>query len=143
MRALVGFLMLVATVASAEERMPSVTLPPALDRVLRDYETAWQARDAEKLASLFAEDGFVLASRRPPARGRAAIREVYTNKGGPLALRALDYAMSGNTGWIIGAYGQDASKDGGKFVLALKKVKGRWMIAADIDSGNSPPPPAP
>lgn len=126
----------------AQERMPSVALPPALDRVLRDYETAWRAHDAAQLAALFAEDGFVLRGRHLPVRGRSAIQTAYEKSGGPLALRALDYSTSGSTGWIIGAYGQDASTDAGKFVLALKRVKGRWYIAADIDNGNSPPPPA-
>jgi len=138
MKMLIGILILFATAAAAQQ--PSVTLPPALDRVLRDYETAWRAHDADKLASLFAEDGYVLASRKPPVRGRAAIREAYAKSGGPLDLRAIHYETSGDIGYIIGEYGYDDKKDVGKFVLALKKVKGRWMIEADIDNGNIPPP---
>jgi len=138
MKMLIGILLLFATAAAAQQ--PSVTLPPALDRVLRDYETAWRAHDADKLASLFAEDGYVLASRKPPVRGRAAIREAYAKSGGPLDLRAIHYETSGDIGYIIGEYGYDDKKDVGKFVLALKKVKGRWMIEADIDNGNIPPP---
>jgi len=132
--------LLIVAVASAQERLPSAHLPPQLDRVLRDYETAWRAHDPAALASLFAEDGFVLRGQHVPVRGRSAIQSAYEKAGGPLALRALDYSTSGSTGWIIGAYGQDASADAGKFVLALKKVHGRWYIAADIDNGNSPPP---
>jgi hypothetical protein len=49
--------------------LPSVTLPPELDRVLRDYEKAWQARDAAGLAALFAEDN---SNRRPSAQPTAA-----------------------------------------------------------------------
>ena len=138
MKMLIGILLLFATAAAAQQ--PSVTLPPALDRVLRDYETAWRAHDADKLASLFAEDGYVLASRKPPVRGRVAIREAYAKSGGPLDLRAIHYETSGDIGYIIGEYGYDDKKDVGKFVLALKKVKGRWMIEADIDNGNIPPP---
>jgi hypothetical protein len=33
--------------------LPSVALPPGLDHVLRDYERAWRARDADALAGLF------------------------------------------------------------------------------------------
>src|SRR5712692_196215 len=77
--------------AAAVTSLPSVTLPPELDRVLRDYERAWQAHDPAALAELFDEDGFVLASTRPPVRGRAAIREAYAKAGGPLALRALAF----------------------------------------------------
>ena len=142
-RIIVASLILIATAAVAQEPLPSVTLPPALDRVLRDYESAWQAKDAAKLASLFTEDGFVLTPRKPPVRGRSAIREVYAKSGGPLSLRALHYETSGDIGYIIGGYGHDASGDSGKFVLALKRVDGRWLIEADIDNGNTPPKPPP
>lgn len=122
--------------------LPSITLPPALDRVLRDYERAWRAKDPKALAELFAEDGFVLASGRPPVRGRDAIRAAYANAGGALALRALAYSTEGSVGYVIGAFGRAASgEDSGKFVLALKKVGERWMIAADIDNSSRPPRP--
>jgi ketosteroid isomerase-like protein len=126
--------------------LPSVTLPPELDRVLRDYEQAWQARDPAGLAALFAEDGFVLASSRPPVRGREAIRAAYAAAGGPLALRALAYATEGKLGYIIGAFGREkGGEDSGKFVLALRRGDdGRWLIAADMDNSSrrpSPPPP--
>lgn len=121
-------------------RLPSVDLPPELDRVLRDYERAWQAKDEDALAALFAEDGFVMSNTRPPVRGREAIRNEYRDAGGALALRALAYGTEGSIGWIIGAFGRDASADSGKFILALRRAgDGRWLIAADIDNSNRPP----
>jgi ketosteroid isomerase-like protein len=118
--------------------LPSVDLPPELERVLRDYERAWEARDAAGLAALFAEDGLVLASSRPPVRGREAIREAYAGAGGPLALRALAWATEGPVGYIIGAFGRvKGGEDTGKFVLALRRGSdGRWLIAADMDNSN-------
>ena len=117
--------------------LPSIALPPALDRVLRDYERGWQARDAAALAGLFAEDGFVLSNGRPPVRGRAAIRAAYADSGGPLALRAFAYSTDGSVGYIVGGFARAAGEpDMGKFVLALRKVAGRWQIAADMDNGN-------
>jgi ketosteroid isomerase-like protein len=123
--------------------LPSVELPPALDRVLRDYERAWQARDPAALAALFAEDGFVLANGRAPVRGRTAIRDAYKDGGGPLSLRALAFATEGPVGYIIGAYGpRPGEKDSGKFVLTLRRsAEGRWLIAADMDNGSQPRPP--
>jgi ketosteroid isomerase-like protein len=118
--------------------LPSVTLPPELDRVLRDYERAWRAKDAAALAALFAEDGFVMSDGAPPVRGRAAIRAKYANSGGPLALRALAWATEGKVGYIIGGFGGEAgAPDSGKFILALKRGDdGRWLIAADMDNSN-------
>ena len=119
----------VTSAQSPHEALPSVDLPAALERVLRDYEVAWQNQDAAELAALFAEDGFVLSGSRPPVRGRDAIREHYTGKGGPLSLRALAYATEGSVGYIIGAYTHRAGEpDIGKFTLTLKKdADGRWL----------------
>jgi ketosteroid isomerase-like protein len=127
-----------AQAQDAPPPLPSVKLPAALDRVLRDYERAWQAHDAAALAALFAEDGFVLANGEPPVRGRAAIRGAYQHSGGPLALRALAFATEGAVGYIVGAYGPGAGQeDTGKFVLALRREKdGRWSITADMDNAS-------
>ena len=127
--------------------MPSVTLPPELDRVLRDYEKQWQARSATGLAELFVEDGFVLQGGKLPVRGRAAIEQAYRSGGGPLSLRAFAYATADTLGYIIGGYaGQAGARDSGKFILLLRRDKaGSWRIVADMDNGNSsrggPPPP--
>ena len=125
--------------------LPSVTLPPELDRVLRDYERGWEARDAAALARLFAEDGFVLRMGHPPVRGRAAIEEAYRGSGGPLHLRALAFAHEGGTGYIIGAFASAAGEpDMGKFVLTLQRgADGRWLISSDIDNPSSRPRMAP
>ncbi|MGH7537796.1 MAG: YybH family protein [Gemmatimonadales bacterium] len=120
--------------------LPSITPPPELDRVLRDYERAWKAGDAATLAMLFTEDGFVLSNGKAAARGRDAIRQAYQGAGGDLRLRALAYATQDSVGYIIGAYryggGPDAP-DTGKFILALRRSSGGpWLIGADIDNTN-------
>jgi ketosteroid isomerase-like protein len=122
--------------AGAEE--PSVKLPPALARVLTDYETAWRSSDAVALARLFDEDGFVLPNGRPPVRSRAAIQQYYTGKGGPLALRAIAFAADGAVGYIIGGFARkEGEPDIGKFTLTLRKGDGgRWLIVSDMDSSN-------
>lgn len=122
--------------------LPDVALPPELDRVLRDYERAWHAGDAAALASLFAEDGFVLQSNRPPVRGRQAIRAAYERQGGsPLRLRALAFGNGETAGYIIGAYGYgDAPGDTGKFTLTLRRAPGEpWLIFSDMDNPNTAP----
>lgn len=117
--------------------LPSIALPPALDRVLRDYERAWRAKDAAALADLFTEDGFVLSNGSPPVRGHAAIRARYAASGGPLALRALAYSTDGRVGYIVGGFASTPGEpDTGKFVLALRSEGGRWQIAADMDNSN-------
>lgn len=119
--------------------LPSVTLPPELDRVLRDYERGWRSGDAAALAALFSEDGFVLQGGRPPVRGRAGIQSAYSGTaGGALRLRALAYATADTLGFIIGAYGYgDEPGDMGKFTLTLRRAPGgRWLIFSDMDNSS-------
>lgn len=124
--------------AAATASLPSVTLPPELDRVLRDYERAWRARDAAALVALFTEDGFVLQPGRPPVRGRSALLTAYQGQGGELDLRALAYAAGDSVGYIIGAFGYgNRPGDVGKFTLTLRRsAGGKWLIASDMDSPN-------
>lgn len=122
--------------------LSSVALPPELDRVLRDYERAWRAGDAVALASLFAEDGFVLQSNRPAIRGRPAIQAAYEGQaGGSLRLRSLGFSAGDTIGYIIGAYGYgDAPGDTGKFTLTLHRAPGEpWLIFSDMDNLNTSP----
>lgn len=118
--------------------LPSVTLPPDLERVLRDYERAWRAHDAAALAALFAADGFVLRSGHPPVHGREAIEEAYRDSGGRLHLRALAFERADSIAYIIGGYTSTPQwPDAGSFVLTLRRASGgRWLITADMDNRN-------
>ena len=126
--------------------LPDAALPPDLDRVLRDYERAWRAGDAKGIASLFTEDGVLLQNYRPPIRGRTAIQAVYEGeRGSPLRLRALAYAVGDTVGYIVGGYRYgDAAHDIGKFTITLQRSRGEpWLISSDMDSNNTPPKPRP
>lgn len=132
----------VARAQDAPPPLPSVALPPEMDRVLRDYERLWAAGDAAGLAGIFTEDGFVLQNGRPPVRGREAIQRAYADARGPLRLRALGFAADGDVGYIVGGYtyGEAGSEDVGKFTLTLRREPGGpWRIASDIDNANRMP----
>lgn len=117
---------------------PSIDLPADLDRVLRDYERHWGAGEAAELASLFVEEGLIVAGGTW-IRGREAIRGAYQIAGGPLRLRAIEYASEGGVGFIVGAYGYGDDlpvDDVGLFVLTLRRdPTGRWLIVSDMDRG--------
>ena len=119
----------------AAEAPPAIQLPPALARVLTEYEGAWRARDAAALARLFADDRVVVPNSCPPVRSRARVQECYANSGGPLALRAFASATDDALGYIIGAYAEkEGGPDIGKFTLTVARgTDGRWLIVADMD----------
>lgn len=130
---------LIAQTPPAAAPLPAITLPPALDRVLRDYETAWRTGDEAALAALFTPDGFV-PTRPTWVRGTAGITATYASSSGDLRLWALAYATADTVGYIVGGFGYGdgagpAAERSGKFLLALRRGPGgRWLIAADLDN---------
>lgn len=120
---------------TASPPLPSITLPPALDRVLRDYETAWKASDVNGLAQLFADGRVVMTNSGRAVRGREGVRQMYAKGGGPLVLRAVAYAADDTVAHIIGGYSlRPGEGDAGTFVLALvRSPGGPWLIVADMD----------
>jgi ketosteroid isomerase-like protein len=144
---LLGALFAIALHATAfAQTPPTVTLPAEVDRVLKDYEKAWIAKDTAALAKLFVADGMALPSGQMPAQGEDSIRKAYApSVGGALNLRAFAYSASGELAYVIGGWGGAVDKpEFGKFVLVLRRVNGRWLIAADMDNSNMPrrAPPA-
>lgn len=127
-----------APTADGAAPQPSVELPADLARVLRDYERHWSAGDAAALAALFVEPGLIVHDGTW-IRGRAAIREAYQIAGGPLRLRAIEFASDGDVGFIVGAYGYGEGTppdDAGLFVLTLQRgPTGQWLIVSDMDRG--------
>ncbi len=120
------------------------SLPPPLQRVLDAYTAAWKARDAKALAALFAEGRTIVPNACPPASSRDEVEACYTGSGGALHLRALDHSSSGDLAYIIAEYAERAEDTpGGKFVLTLVKVQGRWLILADMDRPYVSGPQAP
>jgi ketosteroid isomerase-like protein len=138
---LLSALLFAPVVARAQEAPPTITIPAAAERVLRDYEAAWTGRDPLKLANLFHPEGFVMSMNTPPVKGREAIQKHYQRAGGPLHLRPIAYAASDTIAYIIGMYRGNGPTDGGKFVLALRRssAKQPWLIAADMDNTISSP----
>ncbi len=147
MKILLGtFLALAMNLPALAQSPPTVTLPGEVDQVLKDYEKAWIAKDTAALAKLFTSDGMALPSGQMPAQGEESIRKSYSQSvGSPLNLRPVAYSASGELAYVIGGWGGAVNKpEFGKFVLVLRRVSGRWLIAADMDNSNMPrraPPP--
>ncbi|WP_284615396.1 YybH family protein [Aquabacterium humicola] len=144
-----GFLLAcIAPVIAQPAALPTVAVPPEIESVLRAYERAWAANDANALARLFTADGMALPNGSPPAKGPAAITDAYSKAAGsPLALRAIDFHQTQDLATIVGGFAPAANQpDVGKFVLVLRRGgDGQWRIAADIDNMNARPqrPPLP
>jgi len=147
---LLGSLFILPTLIMSGEMLPtqnrpSISLPHALEQVLRDYENAWKSGNASALASLFEEDGYVLSPGKPSVHGKSAIEAAYQTAGGDLYLRGIAYEISGPLAYIIGGYRMHPNgPDHGKFVLILRQTPdGIWKIVADMDNPNQGAPDNP
>lgn len=140
-KTLLATLFTLALHAPAMAKTPAtVALPADVERVLKDYEKAWIAKDTEALAKLFTADGTALPSGQMAAQGADNIRRAYgPHAGGALNLRAFAFGSSGDLAYVLGGWGSATDKpEYGKFVLVLRRVNGRWMIVADMDNNNRP-----
>ena len=91
---------------------PTVTLPAEVDRVLKDYESAWIAKDTGALAKLFTSDGMALPSGQMPAQGEESIRKAYAQSvGAPLNLRPIAYSASGDLAASAAGAAQQTSQN--------------------------------
>ena len=139
---LVGIL-LIATMALA----PALAGEKSdMAELLKSWETAYNAGDAKAVAAYYTEDATRLAYQAPTQTGRAAIAEATTatrDMGAvKISLELTSSETHGDMGWSTGTYhlmdAEGATVQKGKWMNVSKKVKGKWMIQADIWNTDAP-----
>ena len=107
----------------------------------RDMAQAVAARDADRTAAFYTEDGVFLWPGTPLTEGRSAIRgawDAFMQMPGfdldfwPVRVTV---AQAGDMALEVGAFrlmGQE-----GKYIVTWKKTAGEWLIAADAPSVNA------
>jgi uncharacterized protein (TIGR02246 family) len=127
----------------------------SLRAMLVEFDTAYKAGDADKIADMYWEDAVVMPPGEPASTGRVAIRA--SMDAGMMAAKAagmtLDVAeanileVSGNLAFDSGSYDvKDASGavvDTGSYVGVYQKREGKWGYIRDIWNSDRPPAPAP
>jgi uncharacterized protein (TIGR02246 family) len=117
---------------------PHQAVPDEQDRihqVAKDWQTAYNAKDAAGVAALYAEDGYYL-SAHVLAHGRQQIQAYFQkgiDAGGHIdEIRVLTIARSCDLAYSVGTY--QATNSGqiyrGRIVVVLRKVADRWLMAA-------------
>jgi uncharacterized protein (TIGR02246 family) len=101
---------------------------------------AFNAHNADALASLYTEDAVLLPPNEPAVFGRDAIRatnkELLAQEGIGMELEDLEINIVGDLGYKAGRY-RMYSKDGGlldrgKYIEIWKKTDGTWLIHRDM-----------
>ena len=118
----------------------------ALAKLDDDWSKAAATRDADRVASFYAEDAIAYPPQEPAATGRAAAKKVwaayFADKTFTISWKTVhaEVAKSGHLGYTAGTYeasfkGPDGKQvsEKGKYVCTWKKQKdGTWKAIHDI-----------
>jgi len=115
---------------------------PALDKLASEFAATFNAKDAVKLASFYADDAVVMSPGEPMITGRASIEARYRGefKQGltNLQLRPIESALSGTHAFEVGTSSvaldspSGLLSTSGKYAVIYKRVGKNWKIAYDI-----------
>lgn len=110
----------------------------ALRAVLADYTDAANARDAEALGALYADDAVLLPPDAEIIEGKAAIAAYWAEGIEPgLSMEPVQVKRTGKAAFIAGRWMLESTTqlpaDSGKFVLTLEQGRdGAWRVTSDI-----------
>jgi uncharacterized protein (TIGR02246 family) len=109
------------------------------------WAAAFNAKDAAKIASLYAADAVVMPPNQPTVKGRANIEAHWKGEiqqgGTNMQLNPVESSISGSlafeagTSTVILPGGQT---ERGKYLAILKRVGNEWKIAYDIYNTDGP-----
>jgi ketosteroid isomerase-like protein len=136
-------LLIVAVAGSAGQQKTD----PALDKLAAAFAEAFNAKDAARVASFYADDAIVMPPDQAMVRGRRNV-EAYYARGfrqdiSNFRLLPIESAITGAHGFEAGTStlterkasstrGPDVITTDGKYVVIYKRVNGQWKIAYDI-----------
>jgi uncharacterized protein (TIGR02246 family) len=121
---------------------------PALDKLAAAFAEAFNARDAARVASFYADDAIVMPPDQAMVKGRSNV-EAYYARGfrqeiANFRLQPIESATTGTHAFEAGTSTlterRNASATGGraeitsdgKYVVIYRRVNGQWKIAYDI-----------
>lgn len=121
---------------------------PALNKLAAAFEAAFNAKDAAKVASFYAEDAVAMPPNRPMVKGRSAIeaelKADMQKQPVTLKLSPFESAITGDRAYEAGTAAitlPDGRKLDEKYLVMYKRVGNEWKIAYDIWNSDAPAPP--
>lgn len=119
----------------------------AIRQVNQDLTTAFNAKDVDKVLSLYAENSTFMPPNAPLLRGKEPLKAYYSGmfgKGASIEMEPEEVAGHGpiayETGTYTLQYPEDGRRDRGKYVRLLRNVSGSWRVEKTIWSSDLPKP---
>ena len=113
----------------------------AIRAIAQEYVKHYNARDVEKVVTLFTKDGRTLPPYQPLAEGTAAVRQALQQSitdydPRDLKVETTRVEVDGNTAFSLGTFTMNVRtpkgtrlNDKGKWIVALRREDGMWRIA--------------
>jgi uncharacterized protein (TIGR02246 family) len=134
-----------ACAGGAKEKEFGAADAQAIRQVSADLETAFNAKDIDKILSLYTENSVFMPPNKPLLRGREPLKGFYKGllSGGSreLKLTVDDVAGHGPIAYESGSYSMmnGETRDRGKFLFILRNMSGNWKIEYTSWSSDLPP----
>lgn len=112
----------------------------AIRALAQEYVKHYNARDVEKLVTLFTKDGRTLAPYRPLAEGTAAVRQALQQSISDydprdLKVETTRVEVDGNIAFSLGTFTMNVRTpkgtrldDKGKWIVTMRRESGMWRI---------------
>lgn len=106
----------------------------AIRQVSTDLETAFNAKDVDRILSLYTDNSVFMPPNKPLLRGREPLKGFYNGLLGAdshdLKLSVDDVAGHGPIGYESGSYSMQngPKRDRGKFLFIFRNMSGHWKI---------------
>lgn len=117
----------------------------ALRQATTALETAFNAKEVDKILPLYADNSVFMPPNKPLLRGRVPLKSYYDgllNRGSTdLKLTPSDVAGHGPLAYESGAYSMmnGETRDRGKFLFVFRNLGGNWKIEYASWSSDLPP----
>jgi ketosteroid isomerase-like protein len=148
MAACIAAVVAVVGVASGQTRKTD----QVLERIRNDFAAAFNAKDAGRVASFYADDATLMPPNQPLVTGRsnieASYRTAFGQNIGSIALQSIESATGGQWGFQAGTWKLSMGSAGnvggavivtesprvtvGKNIVIYKRVGSDWKMAYDI-----------
>ncbi|MFL6279301.1 MAG: YybH family protein [Vicinamibacterales bacterium] len=133
--------------ACAGKKEPEFGLPDqqAIRAATSTLETAFNAKDVDKILSLYTENSVFMPPNKPLLRGRDPLKQFYEGllKSGSkdLKLTPTDVAGHGPLAYESGSYSMMNGNvhDRGKYLFVVRNMNGAWKIEYTSWSSDLPP----
>ena len=114
--------------------------PPKLDDIAKKMGAAFNAKNATRLARLYCDDAVLMPPGESLITGRAAIRSWFKKafaRLGRIQMVPKEARSLRDEAFQVGTFQmrpglKSSAPIAGKYVLLLRRTKGRWLIQYDI-----------